>query len=107
MKPIKTSERGAAAVELALVLPILLLIVFGIINFGWQYNYTVELRGAIREGARALSLGACATSSSSNCDTSQPYAETIVENALPDFNPAVVSSMFVVQYVGGDSKQTC
>ena len=50
-------ERGAAAVEFALVLPILLLLVFGIVDFGRAYNAKISLSGAAREGARALALG--------------------------------------------------
>ncbi len=33
-----TGERGAAMVEMAIVLPVLLLLVFGIIDFGRLYN---------------------------------------------------------------------
>ena len=51
------TERGAAAVELALVLPILVLLLFGIIEFARGYNAKTELTGAVREGARALALG--------------------------------------------------
>lgn len=49
-------QRGAAAVELALVLPILVLLIFGIIEFGRGYNAKVSLQGAVREGARVLAL---------------------------------------------------
>jgi hypothetical protein len=46
-------QRGASAVEMALVLPILVLLVFGIIEFGaYLYNQQV-LTNASREGARA------------------------------------------------------
>jgi hypothetical protein len=51
-------DGGAAAVETALVLPILLLIVFGIIDFGRMLNAQISLTEAAREGARAESLGA-------------------------------------------------
>jgi len=44
-------------VELALLLPLLLLLVFGIIEFGRGYNAKIELTGAVREGARAAALG--------------------------------------------------
>lgn len=49
-------ERGAAAVEFALVLPLLVLLLFGIIEFGRGYNAKVALQAAVREGARALAL---------------------------------------------------
>lgn len=45
-------DRGAAAVELGLLLPLLLLILFGIIDFGRMYHAQVTLTQAAREGAR-------------------------------------------------------
>lgn len=53
----RASERGAAALEFALVLPILLMLAFGIITFGRAYHAKVSLAGGVREGARALALG--------------------------------------------------
>ena len=50
-------QRGAIAVEFALVIPILAMVVVAIIEFGRGYNAKVELTGAVREGARALALG--------------------------------------------------
>lgn len=50
------NDRGAAAVEFALVLPLLLLLLFGIIDFGRAYHSKVTLTHAAREGARALAL---------------------------------------------------
>lgn len=50
-------DDGAAAVELALVLPVLLLLVTGIIYFGLAFHAKIELSGAVREGARKMALG--------------------------------------------------
>jgi len=50
-------DRGAAAVEFALLLPVLLLLVFGIIDFGRALNAQVTLTQAAREGARLAALG--------------------------------------------------
>ena len=50
-------DTGAVVVEFALILPFLLLLVFGIISFGAVYNSQIALQGAAREGARALALG--------------------------------------------------
>lgn len=49
-------ERGAAAVEFALVVPLLLLLVLGIAEFGRAYNISSTLAGAAREGARTMAL---------------------------------------------------
>ncbi|MHB1593083.1 MAG: TadE/TadG family type IV pilus assembly protein [Streptosporangiaceae bacterium] len=50
-------DRGAVAVEFALLLPLLLLIIFGIIDFGRAFNAQVTLTQAAREGARLEALG--------------------------------------------------
>ncbi|GHH71864.1 TadE/TadG family type IV pilus assembly protein [Promicromonospora soli] len=49
-------ERGAAAVEFALVLPILLLLVMGIVECGRAYHIQTALSGAAREGVRVMAL---------------------------------------------------
>lgn len=46
-------ERGANLLEFALVVPVLMLIVFGIIEFGVAYNNSLALRAGAQEGARA------------------------------------------------------
>ena len=50
-------DHGAAAVEFALVLPLLLLILFGIIDFGRWYNAQITLTQAAREGVRYAAIG--------------------------------------------------
>ena len=42
--------------EFALVVPVLLLLVFGIAEFGRAYNIQTTLSGAAREGARTMAL---------------------------------------------------
>lgn len=49
-------ERGAAAVEFALVLPVLLVLVLGIVEFGRAYNVQTTLSLAAREGVRTMAL---------------------------------------------------
>lgn len=51
-----TGDRGAAAVEFALLLPVLLLILFGIVDFGRAFNAQIVLTQAAREGVRAYAL---------------------------------------------------
>lgn len=51
-----SSERGAAAVEFALIVPTLLLLVFGIVEFSRLYNVQLSLSNAAREGARTMAI---------------------------------------------------
>jgi Flp pilus assembly protein TadG len=53
----RARDRGAAAVEFALILPVLLLIVFGIIDFGRMLNAQITTNQAAREAARVVMLG--------------------------------------------------
>lgn len=49
-------DRGAVAVEMALLLPVLVLIVLGIMEFGRAYNAQVTLTNAAREGVRVMAI---------------------------------------------------
>jgi Flp pilus assembly protein TadG len=60
------SERGAAAVEFALVTPLLLALVFGIIEFGRGYSQLNVYTGAAREGARYAAVR-CQPDSTTGC----------------------------------------
>ena len=48
--------RGAAVVEFAVVLPLLLTILFGIMEYGWVFMVRQTLQTAAREGARIAVL---------------------------------------------------
>ena len=50
------AERGTATVEFAVVLPLLLLIIFGILEFGRIMMVVHMLNSAAREGARVAAL---------------------------------------------------
>jgi Flp pilus assembly protein TadG len=65
------SETGAAAVEMALVLPLLLFVLFGIIDFGRAFNTQIQLSQAAREGARLVAMQS-PTSLTSRVDQAAP-----------------------------------
>ncbi len=46
------SERGGVAVEFAIILPVFLLLVFGIVDFGHAWYMKTILQNSCREGAR-------------------------------------------------------
>jgi Flp pilus assembly protein TadG len=72
-------DRGAAAVEFALVFPLLLLIVFGIIDFGRALNTQITLTQAAREGAALDAVG-----------DAQGTVITGTQNAATGLNPVSV-----------------
>ncbi len=47
---------GSAVVEFAVVLPLLLMILFGIIEYGWVFMVRLTLQNAAREGCRVAVL---------------------------------------------------
>ena len=51
------SERGAAAVEFALILSLLVAIIGGIVDFGFAFNAQLSLTHAAREGVRVEAIG--------------------------------------------------
>jgi Flp pilus assembly protein TadG len=75
------SERGAAAVEFAIILPVLLTLVLGIMEFGRAYNAQLSLTNAAREGVRVMAI--------SNDPVAAKAAAT---NAAVSLNPALADS---------------
>ncbi len=49
-------RRGGAAVEMAVITPVLVTLLFGIIEYGWLFTVRQALVAGAREGARAASL---------------------------------------------------
>lgn len=52
MKRAKDKERGVAAVEFGLLLPVLLMILLGMMEYGYLYFVHLNMTNAAREGAR-------------------------------------------------------
>ena len=54
MEPVKihTLRRGTTLVEAAIVVPLLLLLTFGLLEYGWLFIKSQQLGNAAREGAR-------------------------------------------------------
>lgn len=55
-------DRGAAAVEFALIVPILVLLVFAVIAFGYMLSFRQAMSQAAAEGARAAAVKPAGTS---------------------------------------------
>jgi Flp pilus assembly protein TadG len=67
----RRGERGAAAVEFALVAPVLFLVLFGIIDYGIWFADAISLRQAVRDGARqgaVENFGSCSPPATGTTD---------------------------------------
>lgn len=62
----RRTERGAAAVEFALVIIPLLWLVFGVIDFGFMLSFRQQVSQAADEGARAAAVQIDATKQTSD-----------------------------------------
>jgi Flp pilus assembly protein TadG len=80
---LKSDDSGVAAVEFALILPLLMMIVFGIINYGILLYDQAVITNAAREGARwgaintssAISCSGTATGSADPCQVANSYTQ--------------------------------
>jgi Flp pilus assembly protein TadG len=52
----RASERGAVAVEFAIVAPVLVMLLLGIVEFSRAYNAQASLSAAAREGVRVMAI---------------------------------------------------
>ena len=77
------SRRGSAAVEFALVMPVLMAILMGIIDYGWFYLKESLVADALRVGVRAGSLQAPADEDASGaCSTCATLAAAVAAAEL-------------------------
>lgn len=80
MRRARHSERGASAVEFALILPLLLSVVFAIIDFGWWFFTDMHVTNAARDGARKG-----AVSDGTNTADAEARAEVVLSTSgLPN-----------------------
>jgi Flp pilus assembly protein TadG len=94
-------DRAATAVEFALILPILLTMLFAILQFGLTLNNDIQLTDAIREGARAFSSGRA-------LGTPVTSADAIITSNAPSLMPiANVSPKFAVSGTACTSDAAC
>lgn len=77
-------DDGAAAVEFALVVPLLLILVFGMITYGYLLSFRQGMSQGASEGARAGAVWAAAYKSDQ--DTARiAAAKTQIDNALSSY----------------------
>lgn len=91
---------GQSAVELALVLPIFLWILLGVVDFGRAYSFSVAATNAAREGARYWASNPAATSTAVKTRVQNEAAPQVTIDAarITLTTPSVEEVRVQVQY---------
>jgi TadE-like protein len=91
----RAADRGAAALEFALVVPVLALLVFGMIDYGLFFTDSL---GA-RDGARVAARQASVANFAGDC----PSTDYIAEGNDDDFNVLACLALSQTGAIGGDA----
>lgn len=83
----RAAERGAVAVEFALLAPVLVMVLLGIMEFGRAYNAQISLTNAAREGVRVMAI-----------TNSQSAAKAAARNAAATLYPAVQDGKIIFSF---------
>lgn len=79
------NERGAIAVEFALLLPVLVILLIGIMEFGMFYSAQISVTAAAREAARVMAI-----------DHDPGAARMAARSASPVLDPALTNEQIAV-----------
>ena len=88
-------DRGAVAVEFALVFPLLAALLLGMVDLGFALNAKIAMTSAAREGVRAVALGGDAAA-----------AESRVADALSTNGQVLGTAVAVTPCATGDPGST-
>ena len=101
---VSRADRGAAVVEFALVLPVLVMLMLGILTAGIAYNRKIAVTNGVREGSRygatlpVASAPSCSLSTQLECWLSQ--VATITQQASEgELGSSVATRQICVAYV--------
>ena len=83
------ADSGAVAVEFAIVLIPLILILMGVIDFGRAYTHQLSLSAAAREGARVMAV-----------QNDPVAAKAKVREAAPALSPTLTDSQIAISGTG-------
>jgi Flp pilus assembly protein TadG len=85
MKKLMRNERGATAVEFAMIMPLLIVLVLGIAEFGRAFQVSGTLSAAAREGVRVMAL-----------QNDPAAARAAVRNATTSLDPGVTDTQIAI-----------
>jgi Flp pilus assembly protein TadG len=80
----RASERGAVAVEFAIVAPLLVMLLLGIMEFSLVYNVQASVSAAAREGVRVMAITGNASA-----------AKNVAKDTASSLTPALKDTDFI------------
>jgi Flp pilus assembly protein TadG len=98
------AERGAAAVEFALLLPLLVALLFGFVEFGIAFNTKIQATNAAREGARIAVVGVSNWANPAGSSPAKSFWQIVADraglakSALSSCNVSVSGDTLTVQF---------
>lgn len=97
------NEQGTALVEFALILPLVLMLAFGVITAGLTYNHKIDVTHAAREGARyGATLAQLQCSGSPNPCGTQTWAQVVQSVVVQRAAGDLTASQVCVALVSGN-----
>src|SRR5215208_6124571 len=84
-KPDLRNERGATVVEFAFIVPLLIVLILGIAEFGRAFQVSGTLSAAAREGVRVMAL-----------QNDPAAARAAVRNAATSLDPALTDAQIAI-----------
>ena len=95
IKNFRSDEKGQGLVEFALVLPLFIIFLLGIIEFGWMFNAQITTTSAAREGARTRAIMGITTDPSKILNFDTAAEEVVRKAALPTIPEDRIQATFI------------
>ena len=80
----KSSDRGAALAEFGIIAPVLLVLLFGVIEFGLLFGRQLDVKHGAREAGRLAAVNFTETASSGNTQSLEIVAATCARMEVAD-----------------------
>lgn len=97
------SERGSVMVEFAVVLPIFLLVVWGVVDFARAFYTSNSLAAAVREGARVAAVKKYPLSSADSTEVKNRVVQSF--NAFGG-DPIPIDSVLIIDETAANGRVT-
>jgi Flp pilus assembly protein TadG len=105
-RPDKHSEKGASLVEFAILMPLLVLLLLGIVEFGWGLAQQIDVRHKAREALRLVIVDAptadiAARVCNNDIVSSASVTDIILTTGVDPGTPATVTVTAGLQQITG------